>query len=177
MNVKEFVKEYNRVKENERMCDGFIAKHIVKKYIPYLDKCSISEDIVRLTTHKSVSKNKEVVCFNSPSRHLLLTIKLVENYTDIEITNTNVIEDYDLLVEHNLPSIILSYIPEYEIEEFNMIFDMYLDDMCRNEYSIEAFASNIIQDANFTFDTLQDAMEEINNDEIRLEVEDNENRS
>ena len=147
MIVKEFVEEYNKVKNNDRTKESFLKKHIVKEYIGILEKMSCCKALVDSTYH-IYSGDIKVFKADSINLYILYNLKLIELYTDIEISisdDSNLLEIYDLLNECGAMMNIISFIPVTEISEFKQFIEMAVADIYDNEYSVVASINGIKQ--------------------------------
>lgn len=148
MTVKEFVEGYKKAKINDKTKENFFNKHIIKDYIPYLEKIVICNQIIKTTQH---IKNDTIKIFkaNSPSMMLMYNIKIVDNYTDIDIEKEindgmGMDEIYDILTYTGAMIDIYKFIPESELVEFKQLLDMTLEDVYTNEYSVVSSINNIL---------------------------------
>ena len=167
MTVKEFVEGYKKAKDKI----DFVNKHITTNYVPYIEKVTHCKSIAKATTHKMVGENEYFV-IDSPTRHLLYTIKLIELYTDIEIDLQNIANDYDELNKNKILGVILNAISEDEQTEFKFILESVMNDIYENERSVGAILGISKEAIGMTigsiFDGIQDAFE-------KNEVPENEN--
>jgi hypothetical protein len=76
---------------------------------------------------------------------------MVRQYTNIEVDFTNVVDEFNLLNKYRLLDQIMSFIPESEVKEFNIILEMVRNDTIQNEYEIHSFISKQIDNFGKTF--------------------------
>ena len=146
MTVKEFVEKYKN--ENEKLDKyHFIEKHIVKTYLPYIQKVALAKTLNDATMYKWVESTDEngnptkvktdQVKVSSHIRNLLFKRMVIENYTDLEVEESSFYNEYDLLQECGVMDYILSYLDD-DLNEFKSVCDMIKDDTLKNEYEMNA---------------------------------------
>lgn len=104
---------------------------VVKDYVPYAQKIVVAQHIVNTTMFDKDGH----VRFNSPMSYLFYIMKILENWTNIEIDATHLMEEYDDLNKHGLIEELMNMIPESERTEFEVIYHMVEDDLRANELS------------------------------------------
>lgn len=131
MTVKEFIREYKTEKK-------FLKKHIVKSYMPYVEKKALINGIINASSYVEVA-GKKTYKRDTPTMMFIFTLKLVESYTDIAIDVSSVNEEYDALLSSGAMDDILSNIPESEINILKGLLDMVRDDLEYNTRSLVSF--------------------------------------
>ena len=131
MTVKEFIREYKTEKK-------FLKKHIVKSYMPYVEKKALINGIINASSYVEVA-GKKIYKRDTPTMMFIFTLKLVESYTDIAIDVSSVNEEYDALLSSGAMDDILSNIPESEINILKGLLDMVRDDLEYNTRSLVSF--------------------------------------
>ena len=91
MTVKEFIEQYNEVKDKET----YIKSLYKKEYVPFETKVSDCERIVKATSYTNTEPN--MFKQNTSSRNMLFILTLVDRYTDIDVDFGNALEEYNLL--------------------------------------------------------------------------------
>ena len=135
MDYEEFVQKYKVSKDKE----AFAKKHIKRQYVPYVEKLSEAKKIANISTHVTIDK-KIVYSKNTPILYFLKTTRLLALYTDVEIKETdNINNAYDALAEIGAFDTLLSQIPEGEITQFTAMIDMCVADIYENERDIASF--------------------------------------
>lgn len=145
ISVQGFCKSYkDSSKGNDKMLIDFLKKHIVKDYVPFLEKDVICTSIINATC-KVKDGEYEFIKINSVGRYIIFVMRLIDLYTDIQIDFNDVkyIEQYDELNQIGAIDSIISTIPKAEYTEFSTILNMKLDDFRDNEYSIAALFYNL----------------------------------
>lgn len=155
MTVKEFLDDYNNNHE--------LDKHIVKKYIPYAEKISWCDLIIKSSCYEKVSEDKQIFKINSPTRQMLLSMTLIRAYTDIEVDNSDILSDYDNLTESGLLMLIIDSLPEDEVNRWYNLIDMCLDDLMTNTRDLVSYIDTKVQSYEMIFGKLYETM--INSEE------------
>ncbi len=151
MTVKEFIREYKTEKK-------FLKKHIVKSYMPYVEKKALINGIINASSYVEVA-GKKIYKRDTPTMMFIFTLKLVESYTDIAIDVSNVHEEYDALLSSGAMDDILSNIPESEINILKGLLDMVRDDLEENTRSLVSLIETRLDSANYAFDALLKVLE------------------
>lgn len=147
MTVKEFINKYNAL-DNDEAKKNYVKLNISSKYVPYENKITICEKIIESshyikTLNDSIESKK--LHINSPCKHMLYCLNIVNNYTTIKVDFKNSLEEYNLLNKLGLIKLIKEAVSEEELEEFDMILDMMEKDFIANEYETKAFISGQVE--------------------------------
>lgn len=143
MRIDEFVGYFRMAKDKKAECD----KRITKKYIPFITKITNCERVVKATT--VLKKNQDdigVYHQNTPARYLIFNMTLLQLYTDIEINDDTLYDNYDKLNEIGALDVLLSCIPEHEFKEFSTLLSMTMDDFLANERDLTAYLDRKMED-------------------------------
>ena len=163
ISVDAFLREYNvAAKQKGSAMETFIKKHITTEYVDFITKSVHCETIVKTTCHKK-QEDREFVVIDSTSRYLFFVMKLIQLYTDIDINNDNVVEDYDKLNKAGAVNVIITAIPETEYSEFSTLLNMKMDDFRDNEYSITALLYNFKESLSLSEEVMNAVIEELKN--------------
>lgn len=136
INVKNFVDGYNRLVKQNADVEEYVGKHITKKYLNYDLKCTLCDNIIKISCYEETESGKMIFKQDSSARYYLWCLTVIENYTDIEMgKNEERLKDFDLLNECRQIDVILQAIGEREIEELSTILEMKLNDIIENERS------------------------------------------
>lgn len=144
MRVEEFVRLFKETGDKERFCE----KHIVKKYMPFINKLAECNRVVQSTM--SVLSEDGVPIFNqkTPARFLIFHMTLLKYYTDLEIDEKSdehtFIDDYDALNEIGAFDLLISKLPEHEYKEFSTILSMTVDDYLANNRTMISYLDNLM---------------------------------
>ena len=166
MTVREFVEKYKNV--NEKLDQySFIEDHIVKKYLPYIQKVALAKTLNDATMYKWVESTDEnanptkvktdQVKISSHIRNLLIKRMVIENYTDLEVEESSFYNEYDLLQECGVMDWILEFV-KVDIREFKSVCDMIRDDTLKNEYEMNAQIIKIADMLGNKFDPVFEAL-------------------
>lgn len=136
--VKDFVNEYNKFSSDALKQNYLKSVVVVDKYVSFLVKCGLAETIISQSHYDGQGKAK----LNSSKKYLLYITSLLEMYTNLDIQQSNAIENYDLLNKNGLLEPLLGLMPPREVKEFETIVQMYSDDDNVNYSEIHHFISN-----------------------------------
>ena len=146
MTVREFVEKYKN--ENEKLDRyHFIENHIVKTYLPYIQKVALAKTLNDATMYKWVESADEngnpikvktdQVKVSSHIRNLLFKRMVIENYTDLKVEESSFYNEYDLLQECGAMKMFLDIVEE-DLKEFESVCDMIKNDTIKNEYEMNS---------------------------------------
>lgn len=134
IDVYELVTNYNK-RSSDKLKGEFLKAQVkVKSYLGYGTKMFLAEQIIKNSCFKGNN-----VHIDSCKKYLFYIYTLIKYYTNIDIKETNIMEQYDLLDENGLVEKILNLIPEKEMATFKTILDMKQDDLMTNKYGTYAF--------------------------------------
>mgnify|MGYP006988895247 CR=1 FL=1 len=139
LNVSEFVAKYNGL-SGVQAKKNYLKKIKITPYIPFSMKMALADRIVQAS---SLDQDKEVH-INSPVRFMLFAFTVLTTYTNLDMDNTHMHEQYDLLCESGLIDEIIGLIPEREINEFKSMVDITYDDFMTNHYETHAYVLNLL---------------------------------
>lgn len=170
MTIKEFTEKYNNI-ATETLKNNFLRDNLhVKKYIPYLMKMTLADNLVNITI---LDKNTGNINVNSAANYLFFCRIIIEQYTDLKIESNEFHEEYDLLNEAGLLDKIMNMIPEKEITEFKMIIDMKKNDIMINRGTPQAFINQQVERFGTLLGvTLKPVLEKISNQLENLDEKD-----
>lgn len=167
ISVDGFLREYSVAnKQKGTAMEVFIKKHVVKDYVPFLEKCVWCDGIIKASCHvvdldESGNITNEFVKINSATRYVSFVMRLISLYTDVEIDfeNAEFVNQYDQLNKVGAINDLITGIPENEYDEFSTILNMKMDDFRDNEYSVAAFIYNFKKSIALTNDAINKALE------------------
>lgn len=157
MTVKDFVAKYTSF-NSEKIKENLLKDIKIKDYIKYERKADLCKALVLASSYdKKEDENGNVISrtFRRDSilEYMMFNLMLVNEYTSIEVNYTNNLEEFNLLnapnitikgendkdIKVGLIDMLLSRIPEREMQEFKMILDLTKRDLMQNEYETHAF--------------------------------------
>ena len=161
--VENFIKVYKaNSKAKDKTFEDFIKKHITVQYVKLSEKDVWCDSIISSTCYTTVG-DKKIVKMNTVARHICFTMTIINLYTDIDIVfeGTKFLEQYDELNEIGAIEVLIGAIPETELEEFNILLNMKLNDLRDNEYSITALLYNLKNSLDISEEIIESAIKEI----------------
>ena len=168
--VENYVKMYKaNSKAKDKTFEDFMKKHIVKDYIPFVEKCVWCDNIVKVSCHSTEGEH-EYVKINSANRYVAFVMRLIDLYTDIEIDfkDAKFVGQYDELNKVGAINALITSIPEDEYSEFTTILNMKMDDFRDNEYSVTALLYNLRKSFSLSEEVIDKVLE---SDEFKVIVE------
>jgi len=114
----------------------------IKPYISYATKIVYINKII---DNSCYDENKNIH-IDSCKKYLLYVQALIMAYTNIMFDVKDPINEYDRLDSSGLLEIILSMIPEGELQSFDTMLKMKQDDLMTNYYGIHAYIDKKLKD-------------------------------
>ena len=148
-NVKSFVEEYEKQLTNDDKAKFLKSKLKTEKYIPYADKLTLAENIVKHSSYAMVKEDGKLrqtdkIALNSPMRYILFVMTVVDKYTNIEVNFNNIMPDFDALNFNSLIEVIFEKVGDKETAEFNTVVDMVLNDFMANKYQFKNYIDDTL---------------------------------
>jgi len=111
----------------------------IKKYLNFVEKKILCDKVL----NGAISLNKNgIMSVNRYNLRFFTDLVLIENYTNIEIDNENVVSDYDFLCEQDIIKKIKELIPEDELYFIHNAIYEGIDDKLEESNSIGAVLAN-----------------------------------
>lgn len=120
----------------------------ITPYVGYAIKCAMADNIVRQCGYKDGQ-----LYIDSAKRYYFHMLTLIMLYTNIELDMERGVAEYDRLKETGLLEVIISLIPQSEVQEFSMILSMKMEDFMTNEYSAQSFIGTQLENMSLIFST------------------------
>lgn len=142
--IKIFVKLFNDItdrdadKELEKKTK-FANKYIENSYMPYAMKMAEARQILERSTNIEVD-GKQMFSISSPMRYVLFVVSVIQNYTSLEFSD-DVMADFDLLSVSGAIEVLFASIGR-DVEDFNTVLSMTVDDYMQNERDLVSFIEN-----------------------------------
>ena len=148
-NVKSFVEEYEKQLTNDDKAKFLKSKLKTEKYIPYADKLTLAENIVKHSSYAMVKEDGKLrqtdkIALNSPMRYILFVMTVVDKYTNIEVNFNNIMPDFDALNFNSLIEVIFEKVGDKETAEFNTVVEMVLNDFMANKYQFKNYIDDTL---------------------------------
>ena len=153
MNIETFIAQMNGDHK-----ESVIQKHITRQYVPLEEKIAEAEKIIELACYKEIvdanGNKQKIYWINTPKQCFLSFLASIKMYTDLVISESDPLNDYNKLAEKKYDQKILELLPDDNCD-FLKILDMMCEDENENVNSIEGRIKNFI----FGFDgVLQQAL-------------------
>lgn len=132
MKIIDFIEEFKKSTSKEAL----LREHIKSYYMSWMMKVAEAENIIQKSCY--VDDNFRL---NSPLRYYLYMIVIVRNYTDLEFDDEEAVRDFNSLEEAGISDMLVSLIGE-DVEKFNTVLKMTLDDHMENYRSFAGYIDN-----------------------------------
>ena len=156
MTVDELITKCDETKKAKKSYD--FAQHLTMKYMPYSEKAAMVKNIIDATSYVDV-EHKRGYKRDTPNMVFIFTMKLIEKYTDIDISPENVVADYDKLMESGIMHELTDQIPESEVKIIRGMLDMSRDDLEMNTRSLVSFLETKADALQIAMDGLSKVLE------------------
>lgn len=140
--VTELVTRYNKLNSTKAKGEYINSVVKVKGYVPYAVKMKTIDTILK---HTCFDKDGNLH-MDSAKRYIMYTQALIGNYTNVKIDPTVILDEYDRLDSSGVLEILLEMIPEGEVQTFETLMKMKLDDLVTNCYDIHAYIDKKVKD-------------------------------
>ena len=158
MKIDEFIEKYKQL-NNDVDKVNLINGLIVTKYVSYATKIADCKRIIESTSYTNTDPN--MFSMNSPARHMLLNLQLIDRYTDLEIDYNEALEIYDMLDEIDAIDNIITSLPAKEVSKYCKIMKMMLKDFKMNERSMIGYLDSKLTSLGIISEALNKTMEDI----------------
>lgn len=178
-NVKSFVEEYEKCSNNDDKVKFLKNRLKTEKYIPYADKLTIAENIVKSSSYAMIKeddnlKQTDRIALNSPMRYILFVMTVVDKYTNIEVNFGNIMPDFDALNFNSLIEVIFEKVGDKETAEFNTVVEMVLNDFMANKYQFKNYiddtllkVSSLIEKCEPLINNITSKLDNMSDDDIK----------
>lgn len=149
IDLYKLVENYNK-RTSTKMKEEFLKSQI--KIIPYVEygtKMFLADQIVNTSCIKN-----DNVHIDSCKKYVLYIYTLIKYWTNIDIKETDLLNQYDTLDKYGLVEEILGLIPEKEVVTFKSILDMKQNDLMTNKYENHAFIKEELEKLYPKFDAV-----------------------
>lgn len=173
LTYKQFVTKYNKAEDKVAFCKS----HIVNSYVNYETKLTEVRRIAELGNYSSIPSlvegegEKTIFKRNTPIMYYLLKMRLLNDYTDIDIKDNEELETFNALEEIGAVDTLISSIPENEVAKWDAMLQMTNDDIYANERDIVSYLETKVDALSVVMDTMLSGLGEVAN---KLELTQNE---
>ena len=158
MNVEFFCKQIAMNKNRE----DYLKSRLVRGYIPYEEKISSCENIIKNTSFvKDEASGEMFYKRNTPACDLFFNLTLIDKYFDIEIDFEHALVDYNKLEENGYIELLLKNIPATEYVAWSKVFEMVAGDFVENERSLVSFLETRFNAINKSLAMMTDIIKEL----------------
>lgn len=159
---KQFVTQYKRSEDTAEFCKS----HIITSYVDYQTKLTEIRKIADLGNYSSIpalAESGEMRIFrrNTPIMYYLLKMRLLIDYTDIDIKDGEELEVFNALDEIGAVDNLISSIPENEVVKWNTMLQMVNDDIYMNDRDLTSFLETKVEALSVVMNTMLSGLEEV----------------
>lgn len=158
MKIDEFIEEFKKLNIDDDKVD-LVNSLITTEYVSYATKIADCKRIIDSTSYTNTEPN--MFRINSPARHMLLNLQLIDRYTDIEINYKDALEIYDMLDEVDAIDYIITALPTKEVSKYCKIMKMMLKDFKMNERSMIGYLDSKLASMKILGDSLDKMLENV----------------
>lgn len=155
MDIKVFLDELGKFRNDEKKYE-YVSTHIVRHYVPYVEKMKGCERIINATMYHEVDGRKEFT-INTPARMALYLMLAVELYTDITYPVDEVFDCFDLLIQNGVAKILGDCIGT-DYDEFRAYLDMAVMDRIDTERDLVTWLERKFQTFGLSVDAISNAI-------------------
>lgn len=163
IDVYKLVETYNK-RASTKLKEEFLKSQIkIKPYMNYVVKNYLADQII-----EKCCMDKNSVKIDSCRRYILYVYTMLKYWTNLDIKETELLVQYDLLDQHDMIEKILNLIPEKEVVTFNTLLDLKQNDFMVNNYGISAILNNTLNKIYPDISKALTSMLESMNDKINI---------
>ena len=141
INIDVLVEEYNK-RSSDKLKDEYLkSKVLIDNYVTYANKMLFADSIL-----KNCYFNGDKIQINSCNKYLLYIYALLKYWTNIDINEKDLMNQYDLLDKNGLIEKLIGLIPEKEVASFSTILEMKENDILANKCNVNITMHNKIID-------------------------------
>jgi len=141
--LKDFIDKFNDIEDDEKR-NEYVASFIKRNYVSYGEKVDSCHRIINSSYYVNGEDQTVFLHINSPAAFMLFCLEIVSQYTSIIVDYSNAVDSYDILRKSSIIDMIFSFIPKYELKEYDMVLDMVKGDVIQNEYEPHAYLRNLV---------------------------------
>ena len=170
---KQFITKFNNAEDKVEFC----KLHITNKYVDYQTKLTEVRKIADIGSYSSIpslvegEEDRKVYKRNTPIMYYLLKMRLLADYTDIDIKDGEELETFNALEEVGAVDGLLASIPENELTKWHTMLEMTNDDIYANERDFASYLDTKIDAVTMVLNTLLSGLGDVVG---KLESEQNE---
>lgn len=133
--VNELITKFN-LKRDEQGKWGFLNEHIdAVQHMDYSSVVALADMIV----NRSCLDKEGNIKIDSCMKYLLYVFTLFNSYTNVTVDASNWSYEYDQLDKYGLVDMVISMIPEKEVQKLNKTVSMKTNDLIENENNVRNF--------------------------------------
>lgn len=149
IDLYKLAENYNK-RISTKMKEEFLKSQIkIIPYVGYGTKMFLADQIVNTSCIKN-----DNVHIDSCKKYVLYIYTLIKYWTNIDIKETDLLNQYDTLDKYGLVEEIIGLIPEKEVVTFKSILDMKQNDLMMNKYENHAFIKEELEKIYPKFDAV-----------------------
>ena len=162
LTYKQFITKFNAAEDKAVFC----RMHIVNNYVDYQTKLTEVRKIAELGNYSSITVNEEeeartIFKRNTPIMYYLLKMRLLIDYTDIDIKDGEELEIFNALEEIGAVDALLSSIPEDEVTKWTKMLQMVNDDIYMNERDLVSYLETKVDALGMVMNTMLTGLGEV----------------
>lgn len=164
ISVKDFCEKMNQL-TSEKAKDALLDKIILKNhYMNYEDKVAMCRKIVFVSSYKNSGNDSYEFVRDTTAEYMLFALQCISQYSCIEINfSSGGLEDFNMLNKNGYIDKLLSHMPENEMKEIRVIFQMVKDDMFFNEQNTINFIKTV---GNKLYEIIHDLIQNVDFDDL-----------
>lgn len=142
ININEFCEGYDNC-TTATAKKNYLKQIEIIPYVRYEHKTVLANQIINSSCYDQDEPTK--VKINSPGRYMVYVYTMLKTYTNLDLHNETMLDDFNELNRRGLIDAIVGLIPTTEKNEFEKIVAMVYEDFITNYYEIHGFITNTIE--------------------------------
>ena len=162
---KMFVAKFKNTEPDK--IEDFLKRSIVTDYVNYETKLAEITKICELCNYTEIldlenpDQKKRVFKRNTPFMYYWIKLRMIANYTNIEITEGEELAAYNALDEIGAIDAITTLLPEAEVTKWMTMLQMINDDIYMNERDIAGYLDTKMDAVGIVLNTMLSGLSEV----------------
>ena len=162
ISYKEFIAKYKDIldADDQDALETFLRQYIVNTFVNQESKVAEVIKICDLGNHVSIpdlenpGQTKRIFKRDTVTMYYMLKLRLIANYTNIDIKENEWLEAFNALDKLGLIDLLIEFMPEVEIEKWYKMLQMTNDDIYMNERDFAGYLDTKVDAVSIMFDTI-----------------------
>lgn len=154
MKINEFIEEFNNASDKEKA----VKKHVINSYVPFENKIALANNLVK----KVMTADNGDLVRNTPSIYMNYVLALLSHYTDIEVSQEESLDIFNLVEMNGVTAFLASAIGE-DAGSLDAVIKMTVEDAINNHCDLVNFMTIKSDNVNLLLDKAEEVLKGLSN--------------